>query len=564
MTELRCAAYCRYSTDRQNPLSIEDQLRKCREYADRQGWKCLDNHIYTDEAVSGATDDRIGLRGLLEAASQPQKPFDVVLVDDTSRLSRKIADSLRIFEQLSFANVRLGFVSQGIDSDSEQAEVLLATHGIVDSLYIRELGKKVFRGVEGRILKGLHAGGRCFGYDNQPIEDPMREDTYGRPVITGVRLVVDEAEARTVRRMFNLYASGYSLKRIAILLNDEGVSSPRPQTGRLSRSWCQPSVRKILSNDRYRGVVFWGKTRKVRSPKTGKRIKRHRDPTEWVMREIPEQRIVSDELWDQVEQRREQVKLFYGNSGRKAGLLRGRAASSPYLFSGISKCGVCGASMTIVSGRADRNRTSYGCSFNAQRGGSICDNSLHIRKDVIENRLLAKLQAEVLKPEVVEYTLDHFEKKLLQALDNLGGELEHQHRRKGDLEEKIRRLARKIADGYDSPPMMTELASLEAELSAITDRLLSSHPGSVRAKLKDLRGFVTSRLSDLRGLLNSDVMTAKTQLSHHVKAIYLHPDPAKRTYAVSGTLDLLGVAKWSMPRDGVEPPTPAFSGLLTD
>ena len=179
---------------------------------------------------------------------------------------------------------------------------------------------------------------------------------------------------------------------------------------------------------------------------------------------------------------------------------------------------------------------------------------------MIENRLLAKLQAEVLQPEVVAYTLDRFEMELLQALDNLGGELEQMRQRKAKLEAKIQELTRALEDGY-SPALTTQLAEREKEIAAITDRLLASQPDSVRVKLKDLRGFVTSRLSDLRGLLNSDVMTAKTELSRHVKAIYLHPDHSKRTYTVSGTLDLLGVAKWSMPGDGVEPPTPAFSGL---
>src|SRR5215472_1398230 len=133
---LRCAIYARYSTDKQNPLSIDDQVRKCREFGQRQGWDVLDGHIYADEAITGASDERTGLQRLIEAANA--HAFGVVLVDDTSRLSRKLADSLRIFEQLRFADVRLIFVSQGIDTDSEQAEVLLATHGIVDSLYIKE------------------------------------------------------------------------------------------------------------------------------------------------------------------------------------------------------------------------------------------------------------------------------------------------------------------------------------------------------------------------------------------------------------------------------------------
>ena len=161
---LRCAVYARFSSEKQSPLSIDDQVRKCREYAEQRGWSVLDSHIYSDEAISGATDDRFGLRRMLAAATSKEKPFDVVLVDDTSRISRTLKDSFTIHDELRFAGVRLVFVSQGIDTDSEQAEVLLATHGIVDSLYLKELGKKVHRGVEGKALNGLHTGGRCFGY----------------------------------------------------------------------------------------------------------------------------------------------------------------------------------------------------------------------------------------------------------------------------------------------------------------------------------------------------------------------------------------------------------------
>ena len=75
--------------------------------------------------------------------------YDRSRVRDGSRITQRIADSLRIFEQRKFASIRVVYLSQGIDTDSEQAELLLATHRIVDSLYIRELAKKTRRGVEG-------------------------------------------------------------------------------------------------------------------------------------------------------------------------------------------------------------------------------------------------------------------------------------------------------------------------------------------------------------------------------------------------------------------------------
>ena len=138
----------------------------------------------------------------------------------------------------------------------------MQVHGMVDSLYVNELATKTRRGMEGALRRGMHPGGRCFGYRNVPIEDPSRTDERGRPVILGVRLEVNEEQAAIVRRIFGLYSRGYGLKQITKLLNGEHVPSPQPQAGRLSQSWCPSSLRVILHNDRYRGVVIWGKARK--------------------------------------------------------------------------------------------------------------------------------------------------------------------------------------------------------------------------------------------------------------------------------------------------------------
>src|SRR3989442_1758122 len=142
---LRTAVYARYSSDRQSPASIQDQLRKCREFAEQREWEFQDDHVYTDQALSGAGADRPGLVKLLEAAGRLPRPFDVVLLDDTSRLSRNIGYIASAFERLTFAGVRIIAVSQGIDSHNEQADVLMTVHSLVDSLYIKELAKKTHR-----------------------------------------------------------------------------------------------------------------------------------------------------------------------------------------------------------------------------------------------------------------------------------------------------------------------------------------------------------------------------------------------------------------------------------
>ena len=541
-----CAVYARYSSDRQSAVSIDDQIRKCKEHAARQGWTVLEDHIYSDRAVSGATDHRDGLKALLTVATSAQRPFQIVLLDDTSRLSRKIADSLRILDRLNFAGVRLVFVSQGIDTSSEQAEVLMATHGIVDQLYIRELSSKTRRGVEGRALKGLHTGGRVFGYKNIPIEDPTRQDAYGRPQIVGARLAVNASQAEIIRRIFTLYASGYSLKRLARKLNEEGVQSPRPQKGRFSRSWCPSSLRVILHNERYRGVVTWGKTRKERSPITGKRVKRNRNRCEWVNIEIPEQRIISEELWSQVQARIAHVKRVYGFGDLKyrSGLLRARAVSSKYLFSGLMKCGACGASIAIVSGGGlDRASARYGCPINAFRGQTICPNSVRVRRDVLERDLLSELQSRVLNEDVIAYTLERFEQELTKNLEALTRDLEGMSRRKVELDQEIRNLTDKIASGDPSLSIMAAITERERELSGIANRLLESSPGSVRARVGEIRRFVLSQLGDLRALIGADVsdtLALKAELTKHIQAITLEPTGERKVVA-KGNWNLLGL-----------------------
>ena len=81
-----------------------------------------------------------------------------------------------------------------------------------------------------------------------------------------------------------------------------------------------------------------------------------------------------------------------------------------------TKCHACGANMTIVSGRGRNNPSArYGCPRNALQG--VCENSLRVRRSVLERALLQKLQSEVLRPEVIEYALERFEKELVAAID---------------------------------------------------------------------------------------------------------------------------------------------------
>lgn len=260
---MKCAIYARFSSDLQRAASIEDQIRRCRDFAAHQGWTVVDEFVRCDEAKSAATlTGREALQSLLTDAKNRPAPFDCLLVDDTSRLARYLPDVLSMNDKLRYHGVFIYAVAQRLDCREKTSRSLLTLHGMMDEQFLVSLAEKVHRGQEGRALKGFQPGGKCFGYRNIPIEDHTRMAKYGRAFISGVRLDIHEAEAAIVRRIFEMYAQGNSLSSISKTLNAEGVTPPQAPRSRRLRAWCPSSIREMLRKERYKGVFVWNRTRK--------------------------------------------------------------------------------------------------------------------------------------------------------------------------------------------------------------------------------------------------------------------------------------------------------------
>src|SRR5437879_13322159 len=81
--KIRCAIYARYSSEQQRKTSIVDQIRKCREAAEKNGWIVLDEFIRFDEELTGRTlVGREGIADLIQLAKQRPKPFDAIIIED--------------------------------------------------------------------------------------------------------------------------------------------------------------------------------------------------------------------------------------------------------------------------------------------------------------------------------------------------------------------------------------------------------------------------------------------------------------------------------------------------
>jgi site-specific DNA recombinase len=564
---MRCAIYARYSSDLQRESSIEDQIRRCREFAERRGWNVVEEFVRHDAAVSGAAiAGRDALTSLVEDAKRKPRPFDRILVDDTSRLARNMGDCLRVVEILQFHSVPISAVSQGIDTEQKSTRPLLAFQGMMDEQYLVGLAEKVHRGQEGRVLKGLHPGGRCYGYTNVPIEDPTRQAKYGRPAVSGVRLEINAEEAEAVRRIFQMYGDGIGLASIAKKFNEEGVPAPQPPRTRLVRAWCPSSIREILRNERYHGVFVWNRTQKQRNPETGRKISKRRPKSEWRRVDVPEWRIVSEELWNGAH-----ARIGFVNerlSACRLGGLSRTEQSRKYLFSGLLRCGDCGSRMVIVSGGGKRGYVRYGCPSHRYRG--ICDNALTIRRERLEAQLLRALEERLVKPDMMAYALKQFSAQLQQRLAQIrkrapNSSVAALQRQRRELQDKATKLANAIEAAGHSPTLLARLASVEAELGRVDERIKSHKPVDFKATTEQIRDFATKNVLNLQGLLGGDVTRAKAALMKHVQQLVLTPRdlPSGPVFEVSGAFDLLG-NKYVMPvvaRGGIEPPTPAFSGL---
>ena len=514
---MNCAIYARYSSDLQRQTSIADQIAVVQRYAAERGWVVLSDHIYTDAAISGASiAGRPGLEALLSAAALSPPPFGALLVDDSSRIARDLPDAIRIMQQLTFQGVRLIYVSQGIDSESEQAEPLVAMHGIMDSFYRKEMAAKIKRGLAGQISRGFATGSITYGYHTVPVADPTgKRDTDGHPVLLGKRPEIREVEACVIRRIFQDYASGIGVGTIVATLNAEKVLGPR------GNPWRQGAVKRILNNERYLGRLIWGQQRFDRRPGTNQKVARPVPRDQWHVEERPELRIVEQDLWRQVKQRQQEVRAVTGAT-RARPLVSGKhpALHSLHLFSGFMRCASCSGTIAIVTGGNGSPR--YGCPRSWSHGVTECDNRLTVRAKIADALMLAGLREELFRPETVTYLTQAVTNRLNQLIDARPRQRDTLQLERATVTTKLTHLVTAIETGSVSSTLVDAIRAREVDISRI-DAELEALNEPLDARLAVLPTWVRRQLNDLADLLRGHPERLKSELRRLGVRFTLHP-----------------------------------------
>lgn len=360
----RVAIYSRYSSDLQNDRSIEDQIAICEKFAAKQGWKVVEN--FFDRAASGASIfGRPQFTRMVADALAGS--FDIILSEDLDRLSRSQADIAQLYEDMTFAEVELHTIADGTIN-----EMHIGVKGTMSALFLKGLAQKVRRGLGGVVREGRSAGGDLYGYTPRKGE-------------AGILDINPETSA-VVKRIFEEYVAGASPRTIAAALNADDI--PAPRGGKWNASTINGNTARgqgLLLNERFVGRVVWNKRRAVKDPKTGRRTTRTNAQSEWVTKDVPELRILSDELFNVARERR----LAAGTPAAR------KRPKSQRLLSGLLRCGGCGSGMSLIG--VDRSGPRIQCS--RHRESASCDNGARYYIEKIEHLVLSRLKTQIDNPE---------------------------------------------------------------------------------------------------------------------------------------------------------------------
>ena len=257
----------------------------------------------------------------------------------------------------------------------------------------------------------------------------------------------------------------------------------------------------------------------MKNPDTGKRVARLNPPEEWIVAEVPELRILDDELWRAAKARQEEISKKYATSiaaTRAAQANRLNSTHRPrYLLSGLLECGMCGGSY------AKRGQDRYGCSNHVMSGS--CANSRSIRRVEIEEWVMAGLREKLMEPEVAAEAMKAYAEETNRLNSERRASGATDRKELADIEKKIKAMVAVIEDGGYARGMMDRMRELEARQDEIEERL-STVPADmpdIHPKIADIYRRKVERLAEaladprdrdeaaeaIRGLIERIVLT---------------------------------------------------------
>jgi DNA invertase Pin-like site-specific DNA recombinase len=524
----RVGIYARYSSDKQKPVSIDQQLRACRAYAASQGWSVVAEH--SDPEWSGRTfKTRPALQALVRDAKT--RVFDIVLALDLDRISRDLADPATFFKRMRFAGVEIATTVDGV-----LGPMHIGIKGTMNAMEREKIVMRTRGGLLDRIEKGRSAGGCPYGY--RVVRDDRRmviDRKTGEMVHERGLREPDPEQAAVVRRIFRDFVAGISPKAIAIALNREGVPSPGARyryKHKVVTAWSPNTIHGhvsrgggILNNELYIGRRVWNRHQFDFDPDREVRVARPLERSKWVVMDEPHLRIIDDETWAAAKQRQERTRqrIAAAAKSNERGAGVGAVRRPVYLFSGLTKCQACGGSYCVW------HRTTLKCYNHVARG--TCSNVRTIRLEELEGRIFTALETRFFRGPAFDVFCEGFVAEV--------NRLRREHRvKQAEAPRELARINRRSKDimelllsGYRDESWKAELHQIEqrrAELEAAIAATVSEPPAP--ALHPHMASIFAQKVRQLRAALQSADLAlrepARDALRGFVERIEIPADPA--------------------------------------
>ena len=496
------ALYARVSSDRQDvDLSVSAQLRALKEYARSNGYSVAREYI--DEAESGRVANRPQFREMIEEGGKPKAPFDVILVWKFSRFTRKREHAVAFKSQLRRKGIRVVSITEQAE-DNATGRLLEGIIESVDEYYSENLAQEVVRGMREAASRGFFLGSKApFGYKKVKVSDGAKE----RPT-----LEVDPATAPVVEEIFEKSLRGSGLKELCKELNERGVTNR-------GKRWNKGGLHYVLRNEAYTGAAVWGKASKGEKAQDPVRVE-----GAWPA-------LVSRELFEDVQQ---------AMSDRAPKVQRPARVGSPYLLSGLLRCGVCGKPYS-AQGAKSGQFAYYICGTLFREGAGTCS-ARYLNAPKLETFVVEKIRERILNEETIVALVQLVAEEIDAMAGELSGRLEVVEAELSDVRNRLEKLYEAIETSELTlevlSPRIMSLRHREEQLEAARDEA-ETRLEQRRVVLPDTEEIVRY-VADFRDFLkDGTIPERKALIRNFVEGIEVMGDEATLTYTVP------------MPSDGV-------------
>lgn len=458
----------RYSTDNQNPDSIEVQVTKCREWCHQNNIPVLG--IYADEATSGMKDTRIQYEQMMK---QLRMGFaDTVVIYDQSRMFRKMTAWFAFRDELSAMGVQVVSVTQPMIGKDLRDPTNFLTEGsmaLFNQIWALQSRQKTMEKMRFMARNGQHTGGKpALGY-----------------VVKDGRLEVCEEEAAVVRRIFREYADGKSYQQIISGLNRDGIKTKR------GNAFGSNSLHDLLHNEKYIGVLTYGQ---LPYREDGSRNTHCKDVSNAIRIEDALPAIIDKDTFDIVQNRMSQNKRQQGGRPPK---------NREYPLRGKVYCAECKTAMTISTSQQKYNY--YRCT--GKKRLHNCD-AAPISAEYLEQRVAEAVRMILGSPSEADGLIRILRDQAEKIQDDSVVHLHNLLQKERENTRKLDNAVEAVLNGLASPAVQARIRELEEE-KAIIQRDLKTLKAAVDAtaipekRLREILAQIISSANDDTSILES-------------------------------------------------------------